>query len=219
MQCCRTSPSLVSKRFTAHKPLCIHICRQSVVTNYWSLSRQFHKSPFCLQQRSQDEPDPSSSSKNKDRASFWTRLRKSLNNTKVEWYPIPAGLGIAVVAFVYLAKKGRREGQRGPSSYSETDVEVSKKPWQLYVLSTLPLRSFSRLWGRFNEIELPVWFRVPGYKLYAYIFGCDLSEVKEENLITYKNLAEFFIRELKPGCRPLDNNYPLVSKCGFTDLY
>ena len=217
MQHCRASQSLLSRRFAAHKSLRTHICRSNFASIY-SPSRQFHNAPFCSQQRLQDEPDPSSSSKDRNRASFWTRLRKSLNSTQIEWYPIPASLGIAVVAFVYLSKKRRHEGQRGPSSYGDTDIEVSKKPWQVYVLSTLPLRSFSRLWGRFNEIELPVWLRVPGYKLYAYIFGCDLSEVKEEKLVTYKNLAEFFIRELKPGCRPLDNNYPLVSRW-FTQIY
>jgi hypothetical protein len=39
------------------------------------------------------------------------------------------------------------------------------------VMSTLPLKALSRLWGRFNEIDIPYYFRVPGFKLYSFIFG------------------------------------------------
>ncbi|KMU80955.1 phosphatidylserine decarboxylase proenzyme [Coccidioides immitis RMSCC 3703] len=73
-------------------------------------------------------------------------------------------------------------------------------------MSTLPLKAMSRLWGRFNELELPYWLRVPGFKLYSWIFGVNLSEVAEQDLHVYPNLAAFFYRELKPGVRPLDPN-------------
>jgi phosphatidylserine decarboxylase len=39
------------------------------------------------------------------------------------------------------------------------------------VMSTLPLKALSRLWGRFNEIDIPYYLRVPGFKLYSFIFG------------------------------------------------
>lgn len=39
------------------------------------------------------------------------------------------------------------------------------------VMSTLPLKALSRLWGRFNEIDIPYYLRVPGFKLYSWIFG------------------------------------------------
>jgi phosphatidylserine decarboxylase len=71
------------------------------------------------------------------------------------------------------------------------------------VLSTLPLKALSYYWGKFNEIPLPRFLRAPGFKLYAYIFGVNLDEV-EKPLEEYRNLAEFFYRELKPGCRPID---------------
>ena len=29
----------------------------------------------------------------------------------------------------------------------------------------------SRLWGKFNELEIPYYLRIPGFKLYSYIFG------------------------------------------------
>lgn len=77
-------------------------------------------------------------------------------------------------------------------------------PWQVHVLSTLPLKALSYYWGRFNEIPLPRPLRVPGFKLYAWIFGVNLDEVEKEDLREYANLAEFFYRRLKNGVRPID---------------
>jgi phosphatidylserine decarboxylase len=42
-------------------------------------------------------------------------------------------------------------------------------PWQVHVLGALPLRSISRLYGMLNSYTLPVWFRVPGYKIYSWL--------------------------------------------------
>ena len=42
---------------------------------------------------------------------------------------------------------------------------------QVQVMSTLPLKAMSRLWGRFNELTIPYYLRVPGFKLYSFIFG------------------------------------------------
>lgn len=39
------------------------------------------------------------------------------------------------------------------------------------LMSYLPLKGISRLWGRFNELEIPYYLRVPGFKLYSWIFG------------------------------------------------
>lgn len=75
---------------------------------------------------------------------------------------------------------------------------------QVQVLSTLPLKALSYYWGKFNEIPLPTVLRVPGFKLYSFFFGVNLSEVAEPDLRNYRNLAEFFYRQLKPGCRPID---------------
>lgn len=71
-------------------------------------------------------------------------------------------------------------------------------------MSTLPLKAMSRLWGKFNELTIPYYLRVPGFKLYAFIFGVNLDEVSEPDLHVYPNLAAFFYRTLKPGVRPLD---------------
>jgi phosphatidylserine decarboxylase len=73
-------------------------------------------------------------------------------------------------------------------------------------MSTLPLKALSRIWGRFNELHIPYYLRVPGFKLYGWIFGVNFAEVGEDDLHTYPNLASFFYRTLKPGVRPLDPN-------------
>ncbi|KAI9751043.1 MAG: phosphatidylserine decarboxylase 1 [Lichina confinis] len=73
-------------------------------------------------------------------------------------------------------------------------------------MSILPLKALSRVWGRFNEHDIPKPLRLPGFKLYSKIFGVDLSEVSESDLRQYPNLSAFFYRTLKPGCRPLDSD-------------
>src|ERR1700742_576430 len=75
---------------------------------------------------------------------------------------------------------------------------------QVQIMSTLPLKFLSRLWGKFNELDIPYYLRVPGFKLYGYIFGVNFDEISEPDLHTYRNLAEFFYRTLKPGVRPLN---------------
>ncbi|KAJ1789683.1 phosphatidylserine decarboxylase 1, partial [Coemansia sp. RSA 2399] len=77
-------------------------------------------------------------------------------------------------------------------------------PWQLHVLSTLPLKAMSRLFGSFNEIEIPRVLRSPLLRLYAWIFGCNIDDMKDPDLSHYPNLAAFFYRELKDGARPVD---------------
>ena len=42
---------------------------------------------------------------------------------------------------------------------------------QVQVMSTLPLKAVSRLWGRFNDLDIPYYLRVPGFRLYSWIFG------------------------------------------------
>jgi len=157
--------------------------------------------------------------------SFRARLNFALKNTRVQWYTIPVGLGIAFLGLTHFSRvtsrereRLRREEEERNSFYdSEEDggLQTGKRPkkrprirpsgpWTVQVMSTLPLKALSRLWGRFNEIPLPYWFRVPGFKLYSWIFGVNLSEVEQDDLHVYPNLAAFFYRRLKPGARPLD---------------
>ncbi|KAI1354944.1 phosphatidylserine decarboxylase-domain-containing protein [Xylaria sp. FL0043] len=151
-------------------------------------------------------------SQNQDR--FSSRLRRALNDSKIKWYPIPVGLGIGFLGFVQFYKTQARERERLEREASQEEEPRPKKrprvrpdgPWQVQVMSTLPLKAVSRLWGRFNELTIPYYLRVPGFKLYSFIFGVNLDEVSEPDLHVYPNLASFFYRTLKPGVRPLDPN-------------
>ncbi|GJJ72967.1 phosphatidylserine decarboxylase [Entomortierella parvispora] len=163
------------------------------------LQRHFHVSRKVLSQES--------NSNNTKQGSFASRVMDAWKGTPVKWSPIPIGLGIAFIAFLQYNKILRREAER--------EHDVSKAlivgPWHVHVISELPLKTISRLWGAFNRITLPMWFREPGFKLYSWIFGCNLDEMKDPNLKHYKNLSEFFYRELKDGARPIDYNASLVS--------
>ncbi|KAG0651870.1 Phosphatidylserine decarboxylase 1 alpha chain [Hyphodiscus hymeniophilus] len=97
--------------------------------------------------------------------------------------------------------ESRKEGQKGGR---ESNQQVHGL--QVQVMSTLPLKAMSRIWGKFNELEIPYYLRIPGFKLYSWVFGVNLSEVSEPDLHVYPNLASFFYRTLKPGARPLDPN-------------
>ncbi|KIW04937.1 phosphatidylserine decarboxylase [Verruconis gallopava] len=159
--------------------------------------------------------------KPRGKESFRSRLGTALKGTKIEWYWLPATAGIAFVGGLqsyrmYATAKAKEEEADNASLYSD-DGEPEKKPkkrkrtrpsgpWQVQIMSTLPLKALSRAWGWFNSCEIPYYLRVPGFKLYAFIFGVNLNEVAEPDLHAYRNLAEFFYRELKPGSRPLDPN-------------
>ncbi|KAI6716290.1 hypothetical protein JHW43_001249 [Diplocarpon mali] len=158
--------------------------------------------------------------------SFGVRLRKALKDTKIKWYPIPLGLGVGFLGLGQLYRVNEREKARrreekrdndgnakagGPGVDNVSGGKPKRRdrirptgPWQVQVMSTLPLKAMSRIWGKFNELEIPYYLRVPGFKLYSYIFGVNLSEVSESDLHVYPNLASFFYRTLKPGARPLD---------------
>lgn len=73
------------------------------------------------------------------------------------------------------------------------------------------MRTISRIYGALNSYTLPVWFRVPGYRLYSWIFGVNLDECDPQDLKAYTSLSDFFLRRLKPGVRPIHDEYMLVS--------
>ncbi|EXJ94897.1 phosphatidylserine decarboxylase [Capronia coronata CBS 617.96] len=146
--------------------------------------------------------------------SFTSRLGKAWRETKIEWKPIPIGLGIGFLGLLQFMRVRAREGGAQEGS-SETDggrpprrqrIYPTGGGWQVQIMSTLPLKAISRVWGRFNELTIPYYLRVPGFKLYGRIFGVNFEEMAEPDLHAYPNLASFFYRELKPGIRPLDPN-------------
>ncbi|KAJ6789747.1 hypothetical protein PWT90_05747 [Aphanocladium album] len=140
------------------------------------------------------------------RPRFSQRLGDALRKTKITWYHIPVGLGVGFLGFVqfYKVQARERERQEGGEKPRPRARITPDGPWQVQVMSTLPLKAISRLWGKFNELTIPYYLRIPGFKLYSWVFGVNLSEVSEPDLHVYPNLAAFFYRTLKPGSRPLD---------------
>lgn len=134
-------------------------------------SRHFSSSRACFDQPHGNE-------------SFRSRLNSALKNTKVKWEPIPIALGIGFLGVWQLYKVQTREKHTGRDTGDDTETVVDQHgtpkkrerirpsgPWTVQIMSTLPLKALSRLWGRFNEIDIPYYLRVPGFKLYSFIFG------------------------------------------------
>jgi len=86
---------------------------------------------------------------------------------------------------------------------------------QVRLYMRLPLNAASRLWGRINNVDLPMWAREPVCNLYVSLFRCNMSEAAVTDLRHYQNLGELFRRQLRPGCRPVDQKCPVV--CFFTE--
>ncbi|KAK0511820.1 hypothetical protein JMJ35_005670 [Cladonia borealis] len=211
MSLMRSSLSRRTGLFLRHQSRTDWICLSCQRTRS---SARFSKSARARQEQQQDSRP------------FGTKLRTALRNTKIQWKPIPVGLGIAFLGAVQFYRVRQRETRRqyqededdldgeGRQHDGEGNKDRPRKrrrirpsgPWQVQVMSTLPLKAISRLWGRFNELEIPYFLRVPGFKLYSWIFGVNLSEISEPDLHQYKNLASFFYRNLKPGVRPIDSN-------------
>lgn len=168
-------------------------------------SRAFHASRCCREQSQEHRHE-----------SFGSRLGRALRKTKVEWKFIPVGLGIGFLGLVQARRIHTRQREESDGAQSQDRDNSARPPrrkrvrpsgpWQVQVMSTLPLKALSRLWGRFNELTIPYYLRVPGFRLYSWIFGVNLSEVSEPDLHTYPNLAAFFYRTLKSGARPIDPN-------------
>lgn len=97
-------------------------------------------------------------------------------NSKITWYNLPIGVGIGFVGLMQFYKTTSREKERQELEESGAVPKRRERirpdgPWQVQVMSTLPLKAISRLWGQFNELTIPYYLRVPGFKLYSFIFG------------------------------------------------
>jgi phosphatidylserine decarboxylase len=81
------------------------------------------------------------------------------------------------VQFYKVSSREREKQRNGENGELEEGTPAKRPrvklegPWQVRVMSTLPLKAMSRLWGKFNELTIPYYLRVPGFKLYSFIFG------------------------------------------------
>lgn len=121
---------------------------------------------------------------------------------KLRWFPIPAYVGLAWLATLHLTHMLERDSEDAEQSAGDKGTDGHRGSL-VRMYASLPLRSVSRIWGNINSFELPLGARKPVYSTYSYLFGCNLAEMKEPNLLTFTNLGEFFYRKLKDGARPL----------------
>jgi phosphatidylserine decarboxylase len=71
-----------------------------------------------------------------------------------------------------------------------------------------------------NDMEIPLFLRSPLYRTYAWLFGCNLHEMKEPDLTKYPNLGSFFYREIQLSeHRPFDPNAALISPADGTLIH
>ncbi|PFH46493.1 hypothetical protein AMATHDRAFT_69742 [Amanita thiersii Skay4041] len=152
------------------------------------------------------------------RLPFYRKLINAWTETPTKWYPLPLAVGALLLVALQYRKKVRRAQKEVMLDENGVEVVKLKGPWHVHVLGALPLRNMSRLWGYVNSLELPVWFRPYGFKLYAYAFGCNLDEIEPRDLRAYPSLGDFFYRKLRDGVRPVDDAI-LVSPADGTILH
>ncbi|CAG8506705.1 4088_t:CDS:2 [Diversispora eburnea] len=197
------------KRFTSFRA---HVNHQHQKNNQFYFRKQHKKSILSSHPRYYY-----ANPQNKRRKlPFFERLNIAWKNTEINYYPIPVGIGIAFIAFQTLRHKyeeheANKKQQRRKQDQDNTIDRPIVGPWQIHVLDTLPLRALSRLWGKLNnEYTLPIWLREPFYRLYSWLFNCNLDEIENPDLKSYPNLGSFFYRSLKPDVRPIEDEF-LVS--------
>ncbi|KAF8218325.1 phosphatidylserine decarboxylase-domain-containing protein [Mycena galopus ATCC 62051] len=154
-------------------------------------------------------------SPNNDEQTLYRKVLTAWTETPVTWYPIPIAVGALVLVAIQYRRKSSREVHVDEDG---NEVIRLKGPWQIHVMGALPLRNMSRLWGYVNSLELPVWFRPYGFRLYASAFGCNLDEIEPADLKAYPSLGAFFYRALKDGARPVADAL-LVSPADGTVLH
>ncbi|KAI8319954.1 phosphatidylserine decarboxylase [Martensiomyces pterosporus] len=120
------------------------------------------------------------------------------------WYWIPVGVGLGYIAVQRLYHIETDVADERQQQQQPTPGVAATGPWQLHVLSALPLKAMSRLFGSFNEMNIPQPLRKPLLHVYAWIFGCNLGEMRDPDLEHYPNLSTFFYRELRDGARVVD---------------
>ncbi|KIK91869.1 hypothetical protein PAXRUDRAFT_795623 [Paxillus rubicundulus Ve08.2h10] len=154
---------------------------------------------------------------------LYNKLVSAWTQTPTKWYPLPLAVGALLLVMIRYHKKSGRAEKEVHVDEEGHEVIKLKGPWQVHVMSALPLRNMSRVWGYMNSFELPIWIRPYGFRFYAYAFGCNLEEIEPSDLTKYANLGQFFNRQLKAGARPVDNVALVspadgtVTRCGTID--
>ena len=71
------------------------------------------------------------------------------------------------------------------------------------MLSVIPKHSTARGMGWLSRLQLPRWMHRLVVRGFVWAYDIRLDECKQD-VDEFNSLSEFFIRELKPGLRPID---------------
>ncbi|KAI0691246.1 phosphatidylserine decarboxylase [Cerioporus squamosus] len=188
-------------KFTQHNssPFSSLLARRHAVKGHLARSGAFLRRSTVrfLSQQTRNNYDNSTGS----HVPLYRRLVEAWQNTPTKWYPLPVAAGaLLLIVIQYRRKSTAREVVVDEHGH---EVVKLKGPWHVHVIGALPLRNLSRVWGYVNSLELPVWFRPIGFRIYATVFGCNLDEIDPPDLTQYASLGEFFYRKLKDGARPI----------------
>lgn len=112
------------------------------------------------------------------------KTKKGTTRRVIKYVLLGSAVGIGVATFAFL-------NQSEPAT-----------PRQMRFLTAIPSRAISALWGKANDVELPLWLRTQLFLLWTWMYDCKLDEMRDP-LESYKNLGEFFTRHLKEGVRPM----------------
>lgn len=137
------------------------------------------------------------------------------NNIYEEWknYRFPTALGFFAMSFIFLRRKTLVEiesTRTEEKEEEEKEYEYKRVYWEnlkdLLLLKAVPYNLISSLWGKFHNVDIPVKvIRVKLFELWSNVFNCNLDEIDKE-LVEYRNLSQFFTRDLKDNSRTINNN-------------
>ncbi|KAL1316684.1 hypothetical protein HN51_068848 [Arachis hypogaea] len=138
-----------------------------------------------------------------------TQTRASINggsgNSQGDSYLVP-GATVATILMLGVLHGRRMYDDKKTEEMRDKGIEIEFQPdVKATFLRLLPLRSISRCWGFLTSLEIPVWLRPHVYRAWARAFHSDLEEAALP-LDKYASLKEFFVRTLKEGSRPIDDD-------------
>ncbi len=79
----------------------------------------------------------------------------------------------------------------------------------ILLFTLIPSNLISKIFGLLSLIQFPKMIMIFIIKIFSKIYKINLNEVKKD-ISEFKNLNEFFIRELKEGVRPIEKNKKVI---------
>lgn len=141
-------------------------------------------------------------------------IKKGEKSNSMKWVVITGFTlvlgGIMLVSRSQTLTDDENHQVDGERKTKRDKIRIFDNNWLYFCYSTLPLNAISRLWGKVNSIDLPIWIRPWGFRFYSYLFAVNLEEMEDPDLTHYANLSEFFDRSIKEEVRPIAKGEDLV---------